>query len=121
MADSSRENYLRMGLVMEDFVYDEKNNLDGVSDQTPLSLQRRARYHCDRFGIYSQGRWSRGFKRRYPNQELSPELTAHNQKINNAEFKFYFFPSEQTLLNLNLTHYKFDEQKQFVDRDYNYA
>jgi hypothetical protein len=39
LADSTRRNYLRLGLVWEDFVYDEKNNYDGISAITPLSLQ----------------------------------------------------------------------------------
>jgi hypothetical protein len=120
ITDSSRENYLRSGLVMEDFVYDEKNSLDGVSDQTPLSFQWRARFQKDNFALFSQGRWSRGYKRRYPNQELSPYLTAHNQRTNNAQVKIYFFPSEQSLLNLTYFHYDFDEMKQFVSQQYNY-
>ena len=120
LADSSRENYLRLGLILEDFVYDEKNALDGVSDQTPRSLQWRGRYHKGKFTVFSKGRWSRGFKRRFPNRELSPLLTAHNQKYNTAEAKFYYFPQDLSILSLSYYHYKFDEMKSFSDQQYDY-
>jgi len=120
LADSSRENYLRLGLILEDFVYDEKNHLDGVSDQTPRSLQWRARYQKGDFAVFSKGRWSRGFKRRFPNRELSPLLTAHDQKYNTAEAKLYYFTKDLSILSLSYYHYKFDEMKSFTDQKYDY-
>ena len=120
VADSTRENYLRLGLVLEDFVYDEKNYLDGISDQTPRSLQWRARYHQGKFAVFSKGRWSRGFKRRFPNRELSPLLTGHNQKYNTAEAKFYYFPKDLSILSLSYYHYKFVEMKSFTEQQYDY-
>ncbi len=120
VADSSRENYLRLGMVLEDFVYDEKNALDGISDKTPRSLQWRARYHKGKFALYSKGRWSSGFKRRFPNRELSPLLTAHNQKYNSAEAKFYYFPSDLSIFSFSFNHYKFNEMKSFTEQSYDY-
>jgi hypothetical protein len=119
-ADSSYENYLRVGLLWEEFVYDDKNNLDGVTDQVPYALQWYARYQWDQFAIYSQGRLSQGFKRQFPNEELSPDLTSHDLQHSNATLKFYYFPSDVSILNLSLYHYRFDESKTFYADSFNY-
>jgi hypothetical protein len=120
-ADSTYENYLRVGLLWEDFVYDDKNNRDGVTDQVPYALQWYGRYQGDKFALYSQGRMSQGFKRRYPNEQLSPDLTSHNLRHSNATLKLYYFPSETSILNFSLYHYQFDESKTFYADSFDFS
>lgn len=119
-ADSTYENYIRMGLLWEDFVYADKNNMDGVTDKVPLNLQWYARYQRGQFVFYSQGRLSQGFERRFPNPERSPELTYHELLNNNFTVKLYYFPSDVSILNISYYHYQFNETKTFYDEDLNY-
>jgi len=119
-ADSTYENYIRMGLLWEDFVYADKNNMDGVTDKVPFALQWYARYQWDQFSFYSQGRLSQGFERRFPNQELSPDLTYHDLQHNNLKVKLYYFPSDISILNLSFYHYQFNESKTFYADSFNY-
>jgi len=119
-ADSTYENYIRLGLLWEDFVFDDKNSFDAVTDKVPFALQWYGRYQWDQFTIYSQGRWSQGFERRYPYQELSPDLTSHDLQNSNVTLKFYYFPSETSILNLSLYHYQFNETKTFYADSFNY-
>ena len=119
-ADSSYQNYLRLGLLWEDFVYDEKNGLDGISDKIPLSLQWYGRYHWKQFVFYTDGRLSKGFERRFPNQELSPDLTAHDLLWNDLRAKFYYLPSDQSIFCLSAYHYYFKEVKRFTAQENNY-
>jgi hypothetical protein len=119
-ADSTYENYLRVGLLWEDFVYDDKNNREGVTDKVPYAMQWYARYQWDQFAVYSQGRLSQGFERRYPNEELSPVMTSHDLQHSNATAKFYYFPSDVSILNLSLYHYRYEETKTFYADSLNY-
>jgi hypothetical protein len=119
-ADSTYENYLRVGVLWEDFVYDDKNDRDGVTDQVPYALQWYGRYEWEKFVLYSQGRLSQGFKRRYSNDELSPDETSHNLKHSNATLKLYYFPSETSILNLSLYHYQYQESKTFYTDSFDY-
>ena len=120
-ADSTYENYLRVGLLWEDFVYDDKNNRDGVTDQEPYALQWYARYAWGKYALYSQGRLSQGFKRRYPNQELSPFETSHDLQHSNVTLKFYYLLSDVSIINLSLFHYRYDESKTFYLDSLNYT
>jgi len=119
-ADSTRHNYLRLGLVWEDFVYDEKNNYDGISATTPLSFQWYGRYTLGNFTLFSKGRLSRGFDRSYPNQERSPLLSGHRQKYNTLDFKIYYYLSDLSVLSFSAFHYLFSEQKEFYQTELNY-
>lgn len=119
-ADSTYENYIRLGLLWEDFVYADKNNMDGVTDRVPLNLEWYARYQSGQFVFYSQGRLSQGFERRFPNQELSPDLRYHDLQHSNFTIKFYYFPSEVSILNLVYYHYQFNETKTFNTDSLNY-
>jgi len=119
-ADSSYENYIRLGLLWEDFVYDDKNSFDAVTDKVPFALQWYGRYQWDQFAIYSQGRLSQGFERRYPYEELSPDLTYHDLQHSNSTVKLYYFPSDVSILNLSLYHYQFNETKTFYADSFNY-
>jgi hypothetical protein len=107
-------------LLWEDFVYDDKNNRDGITDQVPYALQWYARYEWNKFTVYSQGRWSQGFKRRYPNEDLSPIEKLHNLQHRNATLKFYYLPSQVSILNLTFYHYQFNETKTFYSDSLNY-
>ncbi|MCK4560102.1 MAG: hypothetical protein KAV45_09985 [Calditrichia bacterium] len=119
-ADSTYENYIRLGLLWEDFVYADKNNMDGVTDRVPLNLEWYARYQSGRFVFYSQGRLSQGFERRFPNLELSPDLTSHDLQHSNFTVKLYYFPSDVSILNLSFYNYQFNETKTFYADSFNY-
>ncbi len=119
-ADSTYENYIRLGLLWEDFVYADKNNMDGVTDKVPLNLEWYARYQKGQFVFYSQGRLSQGFERRFTNQELSPDLTSHDLQHSNFTVKLYYFPSDVSILNLSFYNYQFNETKTFYADSFNY-
>jgi len=119
-ADSSYENYIRLGLLWEDFVYDDKNSIGGLTDKAPFALQWYARYQWEHFAICSQGRLSQGFERRFPNKELSPDLTSHDLQHSNVTIKLYYFPSDISILNLSYYQYRFDETKTFKADSFNY-
>jgi hypothetical protein len=119
-ADSSYENYIRLGLLWEDFVYDDKNSFDGLTDKVPFAFQWYGRYTWDQFAVYSQGRLSQGFEHRFSNPEKSPDLISHDLQHSNYSVKFYYFPSDVSILNFSIYQYRFNETKMFYADSFNY-
>lgn len=119
-ADSSYQNYFRIGLLWEDFVYEEKNGLDGISHRIPLSIQWYTRYHWKNLVLYTDGRLSQGFERDYPNVELTPELRSHNLLWNDMQAKLYYLPSDESIFGLSGDLYYFKEKKTFTIQENNY-
>jgi hypothetical protein len=114
------EQYLRLGLLLEDFIYDEKNDYNGESDQIPLALQWHLRYTWFDFTFYSDGKWSRGFKRRFPDRIKSPQIISQTQHIDHSVSKVYYRWHDRNLFELSYSTYYFDEEQTYVDSLYNY-
>lgn len=76
-ATDDRSRYLQVMYVREDFMHDEKDNLKGVTDTAPAAVDWLARLKRGRWTLSTEGRWGRGFERRYPDAARSPELAAH--------------------------------------------
>lgn len=119
-ADKSREKYLSVALVWDDFVYGEKNSRGGVSIRDPLAFQWFLRYGKDKWWVYSEGKLSTGFERSFPDQELSPREQYHRQRIQHLAAKAYYRPAPSTILAGSFYYYRFDEAKNFYRAEYNY-
>lgn len=119
-ADKTREKYLSAALVWEDFVYEEKNSRGGVSIQDPLALQWFLRYGTDKWWVYSEGKFSTGFERSFPERELSPLEQYHRQRIQHLSAKGYYRPAPATILGGAFYYYRFDEAKNFYQAEHDY-
>lgn len=118
---SNRENYLRAALSLEDFVYDEKNDLGGQSNQYPVGVQWLIRYEIKKWCFYGEGKYSSGFERRYPDMELSPDMNFHQQQIDKFNTKLYYHITGASLLELSLYHYHFKEGKLYYESEFDYS
>jgi hypothetical protein len=85
----TREDYLRISLLLEDFNFESKNNLGGTEQQQARSVEWVARWGLagDWF-VYSEGRIGQGFERRFEADATSSELLAQAQRNNRAELRF---------------------------------
>lgn len=85
----NREQYLQVSLLLEDFNFDDKNDLGGSEEQQARSLEWVARWGlpCD-WIVYSEGRVGQEFERRFDDVSLSSELVFQSQKNNRAELRF---------------------------------
>jgi hypothetical protein len=118
--NKNNEHYLRLGLLLEDFIYDEKNDANGKSDQTPLALRWYLRYTWRDFTFYSDGKYSRGFKRYFPDRRKSPQITSHAQHIDHSVSKIYYRWQTRNLFEISYSTYFFDEQQTYIDSVENY-
>lgn len=120
LTDNQREQYIRIALIPEDFVYQEKNDQGGISLKNPYALEWFLRFGKDRWRFYSEGRYSTGFEREFPDKEASPELGFHQQQINAFRVKVYYLPAASAIIGASLYHYYFEETKRFTAAEQNY-
>ena len=111
--NSERTQYLRLAFCWDDFVYDSKNNLAGGTSQQPYGLCWYTRAGKDKLWFYSEGKYSQGFNRHYPDPAKSPDMMNHEQKIGNSLTKVYYKISQKSLVELSFIHYMYDEMKRF--------
>lgn len=119
LTDPSQEQYLRIAYCKDDFVYDDRNELRGESLQEPNGVSWQLRYEIgERWSIFSEGKLSTGFERIYPDPTTSPDMTAHDQKIQNANGKLYYVLGTQSLFEVGGFYYHFSEKKQYYQTEY---
>jgi hypothetical protein len=119
---NDRQNYLNIGLVLEDLVYDKKNDRNGKTLKKPRGLQWFMRYGKNKWWIYSDGNLNTGFKRKYPDIGNLIVENFHQQQINNVNLKLYYKTDVSTLFMVNFYHYHFTEEKTYeaYQNNYNY-
>lgn len=85
----TRENYLRVSLLLEDFNFDSKNDLGGTEQQQAGSVEWVTRWGLpNNWLVYSEGRIGQAYERRFDDAARSPELIAETQRNNRAELRF---------------------------------
>jgi hypothetical protein len=117
-----RQHYLNLALVLPELVYDEKNEFAGESTKKPVDIQWYARYGLGKFTFFSEGYYSPGFERIFPDSSKSPLITSHSQRINQAQFKIYYQPETTSMLQLYFYTYLFKEAQNFYQEqnDFDY-
>lgn len=120
VTSQDRHNYFSLGLVMEDFTYDEKNDRGGISDYQPLGAHWVLRYKKSSITLFSEGELSTGFKRFYPDAAKSPEITFHQNENRRAHSKVYFNFRDKSIFLAGYQYYYFEEKMRFYQSVYDY-
>ncbi|MBD3392230.1 MAG: hypothetical protein GF418_09200 [Chitinivibrionales bacterium] len=115
VADSSRCRYVRLAVRFEDFMYDFKNELGGNVLQDPLALVWHVNYGFGPVKLFSEGSWTRGFRREYADSIRSPDMSYHRQRHGNALVRLMYALSSWSSVQAELFHYRFSERKRFHD------
>lgn len=97
---ADRTRYLQLVYVLEDLVYDEKNDLGGETRTAPRGLDWLLRLARGPWSLYSRGHWVRAFDREYPDPERSPDLAAHRRAANELEVRARWQPASRALVEL---------------------
>ena len=121
---SSRQEYLRVSVLLEDINFESKNDLGGVEEQQALSLEWVARWRLpgDWF-VYSEGRVGQGFERRFDDASVSIELAYQAQRNNRAELRLSRQSEDGSLWSVWGEWVDFEDERQFRSPgfDYDYA
>lgn len=115
-----RQQYVRVGVLLEDMVFDTKNELGGEQEQESIALQWAVRLGAEDWWIFSEGRMGTGFERLFPDAEASPELSRHDRQENFARLKFTSVVSSDIAWSVWVDWYEFNETKLFRQPGFDY-
>ena len=112
-ANKNRDRYLRLGLQLDNFLWQEKNPQKGEYSQIPLALFWQFRQGVGNFRIFSEGIYGNEYRRVYNNAEKEPLLAA--EKGQNAEInvRVYYLSEDRLPLYLTVYHYYFSIYQRF--------
>ena len=120
-SDDKREKYISLEIILEDFLYGEKNDFEGKSINDPIVLNWKLRYGLDKIWFYVEGRLTNGFERKFEDKDHSPEINYHLQKINNVNSSLFYLLNRKSILSLNYYFYSFYESKNFYETENNFS
>lgn len=110
----NREQYVRVGVLMEDFTFDTKNDVDAESSHQQRAIQWQARWALgNEWFLYSEGEVGNGFDRLFSNPANSPEVARHKRKENSARLRVSRFEDDGKGWAAWIDWYDFDETKEF--------
>jgi len=118
-----RQQYVRVGVLLEDVDYQTKNDRGGVSEQDPISLQWLVRLAlANDWYLYSEGEVGNGFERVYPDPTTSPDVSRHDRRTNKSLLRVSRSTDDGTAWSAWLDWYDFNEVMQFRQpgSDYEY-
>ena len=121
VTNSNQKKYLRLSYVFEDFVYDQKNSVSGYTIQNPRRLDWKIRTGGKNWILYSDGQYSRPFKRKFQDRERSPEINWHSRAIDDIITKLYLRPDKNIFIEYRNWFYHFYEAKNFWNPVYNFS
>lgn len=118
-----RQQYIRVGTLIEDVNYETKNDLGGKTDQQPIALQWALRLGlANDWYIYSDGEVGSGFERSFPDATASPDVSHHDRRSNSAQLRVSRASDDGTAWSAWVEWYDFNEVKWFrqpgLDYDY---
>jgi len=119
--NTDRTQYLQLGLCLDDFIYDSKNDLGGISSQVPVGMSWCMRTGFKKIRIFTEGKFTTGFKRKYSDLQKPPEIAGHNRQINHFITKLYYVSKPYKMAELSLHYYGFKEVKDFYLPELNYS
>jgi len=118
-----RQQYIRVGTLIEDINYETKNDLGGKTEQHPIALQWALRLGlANDWFIYSDGEVGSGFERSFPDATASPDVSHHDRQSNIAQLRVSRASDDGTAWSAWVEWYDFNEVKWFrqpgLDYDY---
>ena len=118
-----RQQYIRVGTLIEDINYETKNDFGGKTEQHPIALQWALRLGlANDWFIYSDGEVGSGFERSFPDATASPDVSHHDRQSNSAQLRVSRASDDGSAWSAWVEWYDFNEVKWFrqpgLDYDY---
>jgi hypothetical protein len=109
-----RQQYIRVGALLEDINYQTKNDRGGVTEQDPIALQWLVRLAlANDWYLYSEGEAGSGFKRVFPDPTESPDVARHDRRTNTGQLRVSRSTEDGSAWSAWLEWYDFNEVMQF--------
>jgi len=105
--DVKRERYIRLGLQLDNFLWQEKNPQKGEYTRTPLALFWQFRQNIGNFWIFSEGNYGNEYGKVFNNSEKEPLLSAEKGRNAEINVRAYYLSGNRLPLYFTLYHYYF--------------
>jgi len=116
-----RQQYVRLGVLLEDVTYDTKNDLGGKTEQEQIALQWAVRLAlANDWFLYSEGGVGSGFERVFQDASLSPDVSRHKRRANTAQLRVSRAREDGTAWSAWVDWYDFNEVMQFRQPGFDY-
>lgn len=116
---ADREQYVRIGVLVEDLNWDTKNAFGAKQNQRPAAVEWAVRLALpNSWWIYSEGKFGTGFERFFPDAAKSPDVVRHDRRDRFAELRLT--RTGKRMWSLWLDWYDFSEQKQYRQPGFDY-
>ena len=116
-----RQQYVRVGVLLEDMNYDTKNDLGGDSERDSVALQWAVRLGLPNdWFFYSEGQAGGGFERVFADAAASPDVSRHEQQTNKAQLRLSRSGEDGTAWSAWVDWQEFDEVREFRQPGFDY-
>lgn len=116
------DNYFRLALTYDDFLYDEKNPSGGKVVSEPLGIKWDVNLYKNKFLLSSSGKIENCFEVDFPDSSLSAERYSFNNKNDEFEIWLYYLFTAGHIAEVDFYHYYFRQSEKFYEQtsDYEY-
>lgn len=116
-----RQQYVRVGALIEDINYQIKNDRGGESNKDSIALQWLVRLAlANDWYLYSEGKVGGGFDRVFPDATTSPDISRHERSTTTGLLRASRSTEDGTAWSAWLDWYDFNEVMQFRQPSFNY-
>lgn len=117
----NREQYVRIGLLAEDFEWETTKELGGKQEQDPIAVEWAVRLGFgNNWWIYSDGKVGTGFERTFPDATISPDVSRHDRYENKAQLRLTRAEQDGKIWSAWVSWYDFNELKEFRQPGFDY-
>ncbi len=117
----NREQYVRVGVLAEDFDWSAKNPFAGNQDQRPIAVEWAIRLGlANDWWLYSDGEVGSGFERTFPDPTESPDVLRHDRRENKAQVRLTRAERNGKAWSAWVAWYDFNEVQEFRPPGFDY-
>lgn len=106
---ADRRRYLRLLVRWDDFLFGQKNDREGESDQVATSLEWTTRLAGHGFEVFSSGHFGSRSARSFPDSSASPELVAESSRRSGSVTRLRWLHTETRYLEVELLHHLLEQ------------
>ncbi len=118
--NEARTTYTRIGLLFEDIVYNDRNDLGGTTDNTPVALRWAIRRGTDRWWIYSDGTVGTGYRRSFDASAPESALLEEERRDNRARLRLSHETDSGALWSLWFDWADFQDSRSYSTPEFDY-
>ena len=117
----NREQYVRIGLLVEDVNWSTKNRFGGSQERSPVAVEWTVRLGLvNDWWLFSDGAVGSGFERTFPDPTASPDVSRHDRRENTAQIRLTRAERNGKAWSAWVSWYDYNEVQEFRPPGFDY-